>query len=56
MTTYQQIMHETGADKALVIKAKRAIIGSRHTATTIEIHNIIKFIKKEQEKDTYDTK
>ena len=56
MTTYQQIMHETGADKALVIKAKRAIIGSRHTATTIEIYNIIKFIKKEQEKDTYDTK
>lgn len=56
MTTYQQIMHETGADKALVIKAKRAIIGSRHTATTIEIHNIIKFIKKEQEKEAYDTK
>lgn len=48
MTTYQMIEQTTGAPRPLVIKAKKAIIGNRHRATTEEIHKMVTYIKKEQ--------
>lgn len=53
MTTYQMVADLTHADLALVKKCSRAILGSKHRATTAEIHNIIKMIKTEQEKEGY---
>lgn len=53
MTTYQMVADLTHADLALVKKCSRAILGNKHHATTAEIHNIIKMIKTEQEKEGY---
>lgn len=53
MTTYQMVADFTHADLALVKKCSRAILGNKHRATTAEIHNIIKMIKTEQEKEGY---
>ena len=53
MTTYQMVADLTHADLALVKKCSRAILGNKHRATTAEIHNIIKMIKAEQEKEGY---
>lgn len=47
MTTYQMIQDITGADKALVIKCKKAIIGNSHKATTKQLNEIVSLIKKE---------
>lgn len=47
MTTYQMISKQTGADLKTVKKCSRAVIGNKHRATTEEIHNIIKMIKRE---------
>ena len=53
MTTYQMVADLTHADLALVKKCSRAILGNKHRATTAEIHNIIKMIETEQEKEGY---
>lgn len=47
MTTYQMISDETGADIALVIKVKKSIIGNRHKATTQEVKDIIREVKRQ---------
>ena len=47
MTTYQMIQDITGADKALVIKCKKAIIGNSHNVTTAQLNEIVSLIKKE---------
>lgn len=52
MTTYQMIERVTGADRALVIKCKKAIIGNKHRVTTEELHRIIHLIQEEQKNDS----
>ena len=47
MTTYQMIQDMTGADKALVIKCKKSIIGNKHAATSKQLSEIVSLIKKE---------
>lgn len=52
MTTYQMLQKMTGADKALVIRCKKAIIGNKHSVTTEQLHQIIHLIQKELNNDS----
>lgn len=52
MTTYQMIATETGAPLATVKTCARAVLGNRHRATTAEIKQIKKQIRKEMKHET----
>lgn len=54
--TYQDMQKTTGAPRPLVIKAKRAIIKGRHTATAEDIRKMIDYIERHKDEENTTSK